>query len=162
MTSFGKREEKDLGVTVLGPVPGDVTGFYHRMILSGLRLAPSTEVRFSLSETGLGPTIVAYDRSCTGYLFGADMFEAPESDLYGFLSRELPEGGNLWVAGHYTQPSGDEIRSGARFLMFQGRLMTSEDRVLIRPCGERHVLRSRTDIKFDNVVPFGHPEGMDP
>lgn len=150
-------------MTMIGPIPGDPQGFHQRLLLSGLRFAPVT-VRTSLYRIPAGPVIAAFDDSCTGYLFATDGFEAPESDLYRFLSGELRDGEALNISGEYAPGPDRTIRSDAHFRMVGGRLMCAEERVLLGPNGQRELLRSRTDLAFGNIVPLRslRPRPSDP
>ncbi|PTX52426.1 hypothetical protein IQ03_01322 [Gemmobacter caeni] len=152
------------GVTLIYPVPEDADGFYQRLLLSGLRLAP-VPVHVSLSPVNGRNVLVARNEACTGYLFATDGIEAPESDLFRFLSQELSNGERLTISGRYAPDPGTVIETESHFLMLGGRLMTSERRVMTGPGGERTLLRSRSDLSHDNIVPLavrGELAGVSP
>jgi hypothetical protein len=144
------------GMTCISPVRNDPYAFYNRLLLSGLRFAPAP-VRTFMEDLETGRVIAAFDELCTGYLFGTDGVEAPESDIREFFSVELKEGDWITISGRYTPAPGQTVQSVARFAMVSGQLMSTEERVLIEACGRRQVLRSRSDLEFDNVVPFRPP-----
>ncbi len=138
---------------MISPISGDPVGFHNRLLLAGLRFSPEpVRTRIQQLETGL--VLSAHDESCTGYLFGTDGAEASESDLYGFLAGELPEGGWITISGHYKPNPAQVVFSSDRFAMIEGRLMLTEERVLQREDGTRELLRARSDLNFQNVVPF--------
>jgi hypothetical protein len=153
MTQQAIRADGGAGMTVIGPIPGDPQGFHQRLLLSGLRFAP-VPVRTALYSLPTGMVIAAFDERCTGYLFATDGFEAPESDLYRFLSAELRDGEGVSISGEYAPDPDRTIRSEAHFRFVGGRLMCAEERVLLGPNGQRELLRSRTDLAFANVVPI--------
>jgi len=149
---FTKRGITD-GMTVISPILSDPVGFHSRLLLAGLRFAP-VQVRIRLDDLSIGRVLTAVDDTCTGYLFGTDGAEAPGSDLYGFLSNELMDGDWITIFGHYRPTPQELVESKARFAMLEGRLMMSEERVLNDANGHRRILVSRSDLEFENVVPF--------
>jgi hypothetical protein len=159
MAGRRKRVAELTGVTLIGPVQRDPDGFHRRLLISGLRLAPAPVQTF-LQQTQLGPVIAAIGPECTGYLFSTDGLEAPESDLYRFLSAELRDGERVDISGEYAPSDGSTVRSSASFHCVDGRLMRAEERVLISPDGTRKVLLNRADLSFGNVVPFAAPATM--
>lgn len=141
------------GLTFISPVRTDPYAFHNRLLLSGLRFAP-VPVKTFIEVLETVRVIAAIDAQCTGYLFGTDGVEASESDMFEFLSEELKAGDWITISGRYTPASGQTVQSMARFAMVGGRLISAEERVLIEACGRRQILRSRSDLKLDNVVPF--------
>jgi hypothetical protein len=141
------------GMTMISPVTADPVAFHNRLLLAGLRFAP-VPVRTRLQELETGMVLSAHHETCTGYLFGTDGTEVPETDLYGFLSSELTDGGWITISGHYRPTPEEVVSSSARFAMLNGQLMVTEERVLHREDGTRELLRGRSDLEFDNVVPF--------
>lgn len=162
MTQVGKIEADDQGVTMISGILGDARGFYARLLTSGLRLSLSP-VPISLHTLPDGALITAQERDCTGYLLAADGIEASESDLYRFLHAELAEGQGINVFGRYAPDEGKLIQSMAHYRHVEGRIMCSERRVLHDGLGGVELLRSRSDIEHDNVVPLRRPsEDPDP
>lgn len=148
-----RRAQEVMGVTMIGPVPGDPQGFHQRLLISGLRLAPAP-VETAVYQTEEGVSIAAMSPDCTGYLFSTDGLEASESDLYRFLSAELRDGDRVTISGEYAPDEGSTVCSSASFHRVEGRLMYAEERVLLRTDGTRRVLLQRADLAFGNVVPF--------
>jgi len=145
------KKTSPTGVTLVYPLPEDADAFYQRLILSGLRLAP-VPVQASVTQTQGYNVLLARHDACTGYLFATDGIEAPESDLYRFLSEELSERGRLTISGRYVPTPGSIVVAEAHFLMIGGRLLTSERRVMTGSDGDYVILRSRSDLKDDNVI----------
>jgi len=149
-----KQDFTPIGVTLIYPLPPDPEDFYRRLLLSGLRLAP-VPVHVSLTVANGHNVLVARDDACTGYLFATDGIEASESDLFRFLSQELPDRGRLTISGRYAPSPDAIIETESHFLMISGRLLTSERRVMTGQDGVRTLLRSRSDLSHDNVVSLG-------
>jgi hypothetical protein len=153
MTSRFINSRSPSGLTVISPILSDPAGFHSRLLLAGLRFAP-IQVRVTLDDLPTGRVLKAVDDTCTGYLLGTDGAEASGSDLYGFLSSELMDGDWITISGHYRPTPRELVESKARFAMLEGRLIMSEKRVLKDANGHQRVLVSRSDLEFENVVPF--------
>lgn len=152
----------DVGVTHIAPIAADPNGFYKRLLVSGLRLSAGP-ARLGFYKQPEGLTISAVGVGCTGYLLGTDNMEAPETDLFLFLRKELSEGQGVNIFGRYAPDPEKIIRSRSYFRRVNGVIMCAEDRVLFLPDGSSEVLRNRSDIAHGNVVPLRKDDGdLDP
>lgn len=150
-----KMDQSAIGATLIFPIPNDTGDFYQRMLMSGLRIAP-IPVRVAIIRLkGGGWVLKAQDEACTGYLFATDGIEASESDLFRFLSQQLSDEERLTIAGRYSPSPGVTIDTEAHFLMMNGRLLSSERRVMTGEDGSQVLLRSRSDLSHGNVVSIG-------
>lgn len=144
---------ENMGVTYIAPISGDPEGFYKRLLVSGLRFsAGPAKLGYYTGPEGI--TIAAAGVGCTGYLFGTDNMEVPETDLFEFLRNELSEDQGINIFGRYAPDPEKVIRSRSYFRRVNDVIMSSEDRVLFLPDGSSEVLRNRSDIEQGNVVPY--------
>jgi hypothetical protein len=156
MSQDKKRTRPEEGVTIISLIPDDASKFHNRLLISGLRLSTG-QADVGLYWRSDGGVISATGPGCTGYLLATDEVEASESDLFRFLLEELGDGQGLNIFGRYRPEPDKTVQSWAHFRQLDGRIMSSEKRLLTTPDGAE-LLRNRSDLGYDNVTPLIGPD----